>query len=126
MTKYPTMEELINEARVREISYADIFEQDYYDTLDAREFFDKITEGKEQSYKDNAARRILLNKPGHRYYDMLLAWLSDGETQDKLEPVVVRWDDYGEEYSAMDGRHRAMFCIMLGIDDLPFVWDNRE
>lgn len=126
MTKYPTMEELINEARVREISYADIFEPDYYDTLDAREFFDKITEGKEQSYKDNAARRILLNKPGHRYYDMLLAWLSDGETQDKLEPVVVRWDDYGEEYSAMDGRHRAMFCIMLGIDDLPFVWDNRE
>ena len=38
MTKYPTMEELINEARVREISYADIFEQDYYDTLDEREF----------------------------------------------------------------------------------------
>ena len=126
MTKYPTMEELINEARVREISYADIFEPDNYDTLDASEFFDKITEGKLQSYKDNAARRILLNQPGHRYYDMLLAWLSDGETQDKLEPVVVRWDDYGEEYSAMDGRHRAMFCIMLGIDDLPFVWDNRE
>lgn len=121
---YPKMQTLIDEATLREIRPEDIFKSPYDNYVDSGIFYNKITEGKTQEYKESPQARILMNQPGDKYYDILMAWLSDGEAdeKDKLEPVEIRMSADGEDYRALDGRHRAMFCMLLGIEDLPFKW----
>lgn len=119
-TYYPDMETLIYEARAREIAPSDIFKANSYDYLiDAKEFFNDITKGKDDGYAERAGARILKNKAGDQMYDVLLAWLSDGEVRekDKLSPAGVKFVGTDRKWvNTIDGRHRAQLCIMLDID----------
>lgn len=115
-----TMRDLIDEARDRGVSAKDIFNLtgEYYD---AQSFFNKITEDTEESYKRSAFERILNNRPTDAYYKVLLGYLNSLGTMEyyeKLPPATIRRGHFGN-YQMLDGRHRAAFCIILGIKYLP-------
>ena len=121
-----SMESLIKEARARGVRPDDIF--DRYDALcDSKVFFDSITDGTQQSYKDSPKRRISLNTNKNEFYKVLMSYLDSLGTGDKsykkLEPALVERTEVG--VFPRDGRHRAQFCMLLGIP-LPVRFLNRE
>lgn len=121
-----SMESLINEARARGVKPDDIFER--YDALcDSTAFFNSITDGTQQSYKDSPKKRIALNTNKNEFYKVLMSYLDSLGTGDKsykkLEPALVERTAAG--VFPRDGRHRAQFCMLLGIP-LPVRFLNRE
>ena len=111
-----SIESLIREARARGVKPDDIF--DSYDALcNATAFFDSITDGTQQSYKDSPKKRISLNTNKNEFYTVLMNYLDSlgtgNKSYKKLEPALVEKTTMG--IFPRDGRHRAQFCILLGI-----------
>lgn len=103
---------LINECKNRGIKPEDIFEKPFK-LVNAKYFLDYLTMDKEPSYRSDAFDRILLNKAGNSFYDVLMNYLNsatDGKKNyKKLTPATLR---HGYP---LDGRHRAALCLLLGI-----------
>ena len=116
----PSMAEMIAEARARGVRPQDLFGP--WDHLtSARGFFMLLTSGKSQVYKDQAEERILLNRPGNAFYDVLLAYLDSEGTGKRdyarIPPASAKVGGLGGfGIVPVDGRHRAQLCMDLGID----------
>ena len=116
----PSMADMIAEARARGVRPQDLFGP--WDHLtSARGFFMLLTSGKSQVYKDQAEERILLNRPGNAFYDVLLAYLDSEGTGKRdyarIPPASAKVGGLGGfGIVPVDGRHRAQLCMDLGID----------
>lgn len=114
------MRSLLEEALSRGVKAEDLF-QTTGCSYDAVTFFDRITEGKDPEYRRNTARRILLNKPGDPFYDVVMNYLDSlgtSKNYKKLPPAKIRRQGLGP-FEPIDGRHRAALCILLDIKYIP-------
>ena len=112
------MSELIAEAKERGVTSGDLFSGfDGYVNPDV--FFNKITQGTQDSYKSSPEQRINLNGENNEFYKVLMGYLDSAgngnKNYPKLEPAQVRLIDGTKKWEAVDGRHRAKLCSMLGI-----------
>lgn len=111
------MNMMIEEAKSRGVQPKDLFSSWDYLT-DPKEFFTKITEGTQRDYKEFPFIRIEKNSIYDNFYKTLLAYLDSEGTRNynykKLDPAEVRKNNRGE-WLPSDGRHRAAFCMLLGI-----------
>lgn len=114
------MRTLMEEALSRNIKAEDLFETTGC-SYDAATFFDRITAGKDPAYRQNAVNRILSNKPGDKFYDVLLHFLDSrgiNKPYKKLPPALIRRRAFGP-FEPVDGRHRAALCLLLDIKYIP-------
>lgn len=111
------MNTMIEEAKDRGVRPEDLFSS-YNFLVDPAEFFEQITAGTQDDYKKFPFLRIEKNSKYNEFYKVLLAYLDSEGTGDKnykkLDPAEVRRDGLGEWHPS-DGRHRAAFCMLLGI-----------
>lgn len=118
MGSFDSMENMILEAKERGVKADDLFEPTLRE-VDPQRFFDVITNDLSESYKKAPFTRIKLNKKGDQFYDVLLAYLDSAGTgkrdYKKLEAAAVQSDIHFTAMKPVDGRHRAAFCILLGI-----------
>lgn len=109
------MKTLIDESKSRRVIPSDIFKT--YDLLvDPRKFLSVLCKDKQQSYIDSSIARILANKEGDKFYDVLMGYLNaEGthESYNKLDPAAVHI--VNNHIIPDDGRHRAQLCILLNI-----------
>ena len=116
----PSMADMVAEAKARGVRPQDLFGP--WDHLtSAQGFFMLLTSGKSQGYKDQAEERILLNRPGDAFYDVLLAYLDSEGTGKRdyarIPPASAKVGGLGGfGIVPVDGRHRAQLCMDLGID----------
>lgn len=113
---YLKMPALIDACIEREVKPQDIFDTRGCKFVDPKMFFDKITEGTKQSYKEDPKKRIMLNGTSSLYYQVLLAFLDDIDGKGnykKLQPA--EYTTHNGEFIPTDGRHRAQLCMLLGI-----------
>ena len=116
------MQTLINDAKILEPHPSRLF--DTYDQLvDPQMFLDELTSNTSDFYKKSEFDRIVKNRPYEPFYRTLLGYLDyvgNRKPYDKLEPAVI-----SKTGVPIDGRHRAAFCILLGIK-LPVVFQKDD
>ena len=115
---YLTMENLIDEARDRYVRPYDLFQQGDM-LVDAKDFYNNIVAGTEDSFQRNVQRRIIRNDRKDKFYQVLFHYLDSlgtGMTNySKLEPAIVKKDRWSGKYIPVDGKHRAKLCLLLRI-----------
>ena len=113
-----SIEDLIEEAKNRGVKPYDLFQPS--DALvNAESFFKCIVSKADSYYQQSPEMRILRNNKNNPFYQVLLDYLDSEGTGNKryprLEPAIIRKTKTGNSYLPVDGRHRAKFCMMLGI-----------
>lgn len=123
---YLDMEFLIEEAKDRGVTPYDLFTSSD-GLVDARKFFNEIVSGTDKDYQESPEKRILKNTENNSFYKVLINYLDSLGTGNKhypkLEPAKVRKTKNGLIPS--DGRHRAKFCMLLGIK-LPVIVEKNS
>lgn len=117
LNKTPDMQELMTTAIQEGVTSKDLFYNGdaYYNSF---AFFDKILEDKDDNYKKQTIDRIFNNRPGDKFYDILVNFLTKKKNYPKLEPASIQRERLGP-WRPVDGRHRAAFCAILGIVLMP-------
>ena len=115
---YLDMQDLIDEAKLRNVSIEDIFEPGDT-TMDPKEFLKMIEDRTSSEYISNAYERVKVNSSSNLFYKTLLSFLdslgTDVKNYTRIAPAEVVKDQAKNLLIPVDGRHRAVMCDLLGI-----------
>lgn len=107
------IKDLIEICKSKKIKTENIFNINGAKLVDPKEWFERATEDTSDSYKKKKFQRVLLNDKNDFYYKALYDF-AIGKLVNKIEPAV-EWTN-----GVLDGAHRAVLCMLLGIK-LPVV-----